>query len=91
DATAGPRATGDAPVDEGAAAVAPAAADAATLNPAAMTPADLAHVLSAVGGRPVAVEQIEADLAAGAPTNADGTIHLVRYTAWLLKEIAGAG
>ena len=29
------------------------------------------------------LEQIEADVAAGTPTNADGTINLVTYAAWL--------
>jgi hypothetical protein len=31
---------------------------------------------------------IEADRAAGAPTNAGGTINLVHYAAWLVREMA---
>jgi hypothetical protein len=31
---------------------------------------------------------IDADVANGAPTNADGTINLVHYGAWLVREIA---
>jgi hypothetical protein len=27
------------------------------------------------------------DVAAGAPTNADGTINLVHFAAWLVKEM----
>jgi len=32
---------------------------------------------------------LEADVAAGAPTNADGTINLVHYAAWLLGDMHG--
>lgn len=32
------------------------------------------------------LQRIEADIAAGAPTNADGSIHLVHYLAWLVSE-----
>jgi hypothetical protein len=32
-----------------------------------------------------------ADIDAGAPTNADGTINLVHYAAWLVKEMSEAG
>lgn len=61
------------------------------LNPMALTPMEAARALSAAGGRSVTVEMIEADVAAGAPTNPDGTINLVRYAAWLVKEMsAGA-
>jgi hypothetical protein len=44
--------------------------------------------LTASGGKPVTVEMIRADIDAGAPVNADGTINLVRYGAWLVREIA---
>ncbi len=30
---------------------------------------------------------LQADVAAGAPTNADGTFNLVHYAAWLVKEM----
>ena len=36
-------------------------------------------------GSPVTEEMLQADLAAGAPENADGTINLVHYAAWLAK------
>jgi hypothetical protein len=29
---------------------------------------------------------LEADLTAGAPVNADGSINLVHYAAWLVRE-----
>ena len=48
-----------------------------TLNPAALTVEEAAKALG------IRREWLEADVAAGAPTNADGTLHLVRYAAWL--------
>jgi len=47
-----------------------------------MALADLARLLTAAGGRRITEEMINADVAAGAPTNADGTINLVHFTAW---------
>ena len=55
------------------------------LSPGAVPVAELARILAALGAK-VAVEQIRADVAAGAPTNPDGTINLVHYGAWLAKE-----
>jgi hypothetical protein len=60
-------------------------------NPRAMPVADLARLLSAVGGHSVTPEMIEADVVMGAPTNADGTIDLVHYCAWLVKEMSARG
>ena len=57
------------------------------LNPNALTPADAARLLSKAGGKTVPVELIEKDVADGAPTNADGTINLVHYAAWLVREM----
>ena len=57
-----------------------------SLNPNALTPADAARLLTKVGGPPVPLEMIQADLAAGAPMNSDGTINLVHYAAWLVQE-----
>ena len=57
------------------------------LSPTSLTPADAARLLTRAGGQPVSVEIIQADLAAGAPANADGTINLVHYAAWLLREM----
>ncbi len=56
------------------------------LNPTALSVADVARLLSTVAGQAVTVEMLEADIAAGAPTNADGTLNLVHYAAWLLRE-----
>ena len=57
------------------------------LNPLAMSLDAAARVLSASGKKPVTVELLRADLRAGAPTNADGTINLIHYCAWLAKEM----
>ncbi len=59
----------------------------AGLNPNALALADAARLLARAGGQAVTVEMLQADVAAGAPTNADGTINLVHYAAWLLKEM----
>jgi hypothetical protein len=59
------------------------------LNPTAIPLADAARLLSAAGGQAVTVEVLTADVAAGAPTNADGTLNLVQYAAWLAKEATG--
>ena len=56
------------------------------LSPTALPLADAARLLSAAGGQRVTVEMLEADIAAGAPTNPDGTINLVHYAAWLVKQ-----
>jgi hypothetical protein len=59
-----------------------------SLSLLSLTPADLARLLTRVGGQPVRGEAIQADRAAGAPANADGTINLVHYAAWLVREEA---
>lgn len=59
----------------------------ATLDPAKLTPKQMATVLSKAGGQSTE-QQIREDIAAGAPTNADGTLHLVHYAAWL-ASVAG--
>ena len=62
--------------------------DAPKLNPTALPLADAARLLSAVGGQVVTVEMLQADVAAGAPTNDDGTLNVAHYAAWLVKEMA---
>ncbi len=61
---------------------------AAGLNPAALSVTDTARTLTRVGGRPISEAMIERDIEDGAPTNADGTINLVHYAAWLVKDMA---
>ena len=59
-----------------------------SLSPTSLTVADAARLLTKVGGQPVTIGMLEADLTAGAPANADGTINLVHYAAWLVREMA---
>ena len=58
------------------------------MNPTSLAIADAALLLTKAGGQTVSVAMIEADLAAGAPANADGTINLVHFAAWLAREMA---
>ncbi|QEG02332.1 hypothetical protein Mal15_64190 [Stieleria maiorica] len=60
------------------------------LNPNAMTAEQTAALFSKLRQRKVPVAEIEADIEAGAPTNAAGRLNLLNYTAWMLKE-AGRG
>jgi hypothetical protein len=53
----------------------------------ALSLADVAALLSRVGGKPVTAEMIRADIDAGAPANPDGTLNLIQYAAWLAKEV----
>ena len=56
------------------------------LRPTASTLEDAARLLTSLGGKAVTVEMIRADIDAEAPVNPDGTINLVHYGAWLVKE-----
>ena len=58
------------------------------LNPSALALADAARLLSKVGGQTVNAAMLQADIAAGAPTNVNGTLNLVHYTAWLVREMS---
>ena len=59
-----------------------------SLNPSSLTVADAVRLLSKAGGLSVTADMLEADIESGAPTNANGTINLVHYAAWLVKEMA---
>ena len=58
------------------------------LNPAALSVTDTARTLTRVGGQAITEAMIQRDIDQGAPTNADGTINLVHYAAWLVKDLA---
>lgn len=64
--------------------------DPGRLNPAALSVADAARVLTRLGGGEVTEAMLRADIEAGAPTNADGSINLVHYAAWLVRELANS-
>ena len=57
------------------------------LNPAALPLRDAARLLAKVGGQPVTEMMLQSDIDAGAPTNPDGTLNLVHYAAWLVREM----
>ncbi len=61
------------------------------LNPGALSVADAARVLTRMGGKAVTEAMLLVDIDAGAPTNANGTINLVHYAAWLVKEMSAGG
>ena len=44
-----------------------------------------AELLSVTDQAAVSPATLRSDVTAGAPTNADGTLDLVRYAAWLLR------
>ena len=54
----------------------------------ALTVGQAAKVLSAAGGRRITEEMLRADIDVGAPVNPDGTINLLYYAAWLVREVA---
>jgi hypothetical protein len=59
------------------------------LDPKALTLADAAALLTRASGQQITIAWLEADRAAGAPANADGTLNLVHLAAWLVRETNG--
>ena len=57
------------------------------IDPTHLSVEQAAKLLSAAGRQRVPQEQIASDIEAGAPTNTDGTLNLVHYAAWLVKEM----
>jgi hypothetical protein len=62
----------------------------AGLNPQALSLEQLARILTASGWKPVSVDMLRDDIDDGAPLNADGTVSLVNYVAWLVRELSRA-
>ena len=60
---------------------------ATAMNPQALRLEDLARILSVSGPKPVTVEMLQADIDDGAPQNRDGTMNLLHYVAWLVREL----
>lgn len=60
----------------------------APIDPNRLSVEQAAKLLSAAGKVRIPPKQIEADLEAGAPKNADGTINVVNYSAWLVQEMS---
>ena len=57
------------------------------VNPNAMSVDQAAKLLTSAARRQIPASQIADDIAAGAPTNADGTVNVLHYAAWLLQEM----
>ena len=55
-------------------------------NARALKPAELVRALKAAGSRTISEETVAADVAAGAPANADGTVDIFLYAAWVLSR-----
>lgn len=60
---------------------------AAAADPIGLRPEAMAELLSRVGGVSISAATILDFAARGAPTNGDGTIHLVHYAAWLAARV----
>ena len=56
----------------------------------ALKQGQVAQILAAAGQRRITEEMVKRDIESGAPVNADGTLNLIHYVAWLLKQ-AGRG
>lgn len=56
------------------------------LDPTRLKPAELTKLLAQAGAGEVRAKQIAEDVERGAPTNKDGTLHLVHYAAWLARR-----
>lgn len=57
------------------------------VDPTRLSIEQAARLLTNAYRQQISATHIEADVADGAPTNADGTINLVHYAAWLLSEM----
>jgi hypothetical protein len=57
-----------------------------SLNPLALSPDDLVMILKKSGCKMMTVELLRRDMDGGMPPNGDGTINLVTYVAWMMKE-----
>jgi hypothetical protein len=52
----------------------------------AIQPEKLLEILRRSGSREVSAETIADDIAGGAPVSEDGTINMIEYAAWLIRE-----
>ncbi len=58
------------------------------VDPNRLSVEQLVKLLSAAYRERINEEKVRRDLDGGAPTNVDGTINLVHYTAWQAKEMS---
>lgn len=52
----------------------------------AISPSDLARLMSAITRSQITEAMLRSDIEAGAPVRDDGKINLLHYLAWLLRE-----
>ena len=52
---------------------------------------DFVTAMRRSGSRTLTLERLEADIAAGAPVNADGTLDILKYVAWIVREMGDDG
>jgi hypothetical protein len=57
----------------------------------ALSVPDLVKLMKRSGCRSISEEMVREDIANGAPANPDGTVNLIFYTAWLIKEASENG
>jgi hypothetical protein len=57
----------------------------------ALSVPNLVKLLKRSGCRSISEDMLREDIANGAPSNPDGTINLIFYTAWLIKEASDNG
>ena len=55
-------------------------------NARSLTVPELVRALKAAGSRTITEETVNADIAAGAPVNEDGTMSIFTYAAWIVRE-----
>ena len=58
------------------------------INPNALPVDDMSRLLTKAGRRTVTEAMLRADIETGAPTNPDGTLNLVHYTAWNVQQLS---
>ncbi|OGV53694.1 MAG: hypothetical protein A2X49_12680 [Lentisphaerae bacterium GWF2_52_8] len=49
---------------------------------------DLAKFLRRAGSRHASEDSIRSDIEDGAPLNKDGTVNLIYYCAWMIREVS---
>jgi hypothetical protein len=57
------------------------------LDPASLSIENLVKVLRASGAKEITDEKVRSDIDDGLPVNSDGTINLIHYAAWMVKEM----
>ena len=62
-----------------------------TVNPLALPAGDALRMLRRSGCPQMSDETLQHLIDDGLPLNADGTMNIIEYTAWMLKEAQGNG